>query len=209
MTAILFAIVPILMAADSSLNQTMKAVESHYNRAQTLQVHFSETYVVQGRGRKTESGQLFLRKPGKMRWEYESPAGKLFVSDGKEIYYYNPDAKRVEKMKLKEAEDMRAPLAFLLGRLDFNKEFRDIKAQQQGENTLLTAQPKSDKLPYNQVAFLVTPQFQILKLSVTGQDLSVIDYLFADEKINPSLNGAMFQFKVPPGVELVDAPTQH
>ena len=65
-----------------------------------------------------------LRKPGKMRWDYSQPKGKLFVSDGKFLWLYTPDENRVEKMKLKESEDMRAPLAFLLGKLDFDKEFQ-------------------------------------------------------------------------------------
>ena len=64
-----------------------------------------------------------------MRWEYSQPAGKLFLSDGKLIYYYNPIANRAEKMKLQESEDMRAPLAFLLGKLDFQKDFTRFQAE--------------------------------------------------------------------------------
>ena len=74
-----------------------------------------------GRPRRNETGELSLQKPGKMRWEYTQPAGKLFLSDGKLIYYYNPVSKRAEKMKVRESEDMRAPLAFLLGKLDFKR----------------------------------------------------------------------------------------
>ena len=66
-------------------------------------------------------GDLYLRKPGKMRWDYKTPAGKLFLSDGKQVYFYNPATNRAEKTKLKETEDMRAPLAFLLGKLDFEQ----------------------------------------------------------------------------------------
>ena len=69
---------------------------------------------------------MTLRKPGRMRWDYSEPSGKLFLSDGKDVYLYTPDANRVEKTKLKASEDMRAPLAFLLGKLDFSKEFRDF-----------------------------------------------------------------------------------
>ena len=80
-----------------------------------------------GRPRKSESGELTLRKPGRMRWDYTAPAGKLFLSDGKQVYLYTPDSNRVERMPLKESDDMRAPLAFLLGKLDFAKEFRDFQ----------------------------------------------------------------------------------
>src|SRR6266852_9857315 len=112
----------LLNAADVDVSRTLKGIEDRYNNAQTLQVAFTESYTLQGRKR-TEKGELFLRKPGRMRWQYSAPAGKLFVSDGKFVYYYNPDENRAEKMKLKETDDMRAPLAFLLGRLQFQNDF--------------------------------------------------------------------------------------
>jgi outer membrane lipoprotein carrier protein len=108
------AVLPV-QAADVDLNGLLKGIEQRYNKAKTLQVQFNETYSVQGRARKSESGSLTLRKPGRMRWDYTAPAGKLFLSDGKDVYLYTPDAHRVEKMKLKESEDMHAPMAFLLG----------------------------------------------------------------------------------------------
>src|SRR5882762_7091630 len=102
--------------ADPGLTRILKAVEDRYNHAQTLQIAFSEGYTAQGKSRKPETGTLFLRKPGRMRWEYSSPAGKLFLSDGKFVYLITPETNHVQKMKAKESEDMRAPLAFLLGR---------------------------------------------------------------------------------------------
>ena len=94
------------------------------------------------------------------------PPGKLFVSDGKFIYSYTPQDNRAEKMKLKETDDMRAPLAFLLGRLDFNKDFREFRAHAEDGGVFITAIPKSDKLPYSEVSFLVAPDFTIRRLEV-------------------------------------------
>src|SRR6266852_1976872 len=151
-------------SADPGLVQTLKAVEDHYNRAQTLQLAFSEGYTAQGKTRKPETGTLFLRKPGRMRWQYTSPAGKLFLSDGKFVYVVVPDSPRVQKMKAKETEDMRAPLAFLLGRLHFEKDFQNFQSRPEGPDTWITAEPKSPDLPYTKVEFEVTPQFQIQRL---------------------------------------------
>ncbi|MGH9559475.1 MAG: LolA family protein, partial [Bryobacteraceae bacterium] len=96
------------------ISKILQGIENRYNRARTLEVSFTESLTSQGRKR-TEKGELFLRKPGRMRWQYTSPAGKLFISDGKYIYSYLPAENRAEKMPFKETEDMRAPLAFLLG----------------------------------------------------------------------------------------------
>jgi outer membrane lipoprotein carrier protein len=193
-----------MQAADVELNTLLKGIEQRYNRAKTLQVHFVESYSVEGRARKSESGELTLRKPGRMRWDYSAPSGKLFVSDGKDVYLYTPDAHRVEKAKLKASEDMRAPLAFLLGKLDFGKDFRDFEVHPEGANYLVTAKAKNDKLPYEKVQMLIAPDDQIQRLIVNLQDLSIVTFQFDGEKLNPPVDDALFRFQMPAGATLVD-----
>lgn len=192
-----------IQAADIDLKAMLKGIEQRYNRSKTLQVQFNESYSVQGQARKSESGELTLRKPGRMRWDYTAPPGKLFLSDGKQVYLYTPEAHRVEKMPLKESEDMRAPLAFLLGKLDFAKEFRDFEVKPDGANYIVTAKAKTDKLPYEKVEMLVTPDYQIQRLVVNGQDQSILAFRFAQEKLNPPVDDAQFKFQMPAGATLV------
>ena len=196
-----------LLATDANLDRVLKGVEQRYNRAKTLKVLFNETYSVQGQPRKSESGDLTLRKPGRMRWQYDSPPGKLFLSDGRDVYLYTPDANRVEKMKLKESEDMRAPLAFLLGKLDFTKEFRDFSMKPMGEDIQVTAHAKTDRLPYEYILMLVATDFSIRKLVVTGQDKSILIFNFDKEQLNPQVDDAQFRFKMPQGATLVNPET--
>jgi outer membrane lipoprotein carrier protein len=192
-------------AGDPATQHLLKGVESRYNRAQTLEVRFAETYSGLGRGPRTETGVLYLRKPGRMRWEYTQPAGKLFVSDGKQVYLYLPGENRVEKMKLKDTEDIRAPLAFLLGKLNFEKEFQNLQARAEGDGSLVTAEPKSDSLPYSKVEFQVSATFEIRKLHIVGQDQSVLDFAFEGEKLNPPVANSMFQFQPPAGAQVVES----
>ena len=193
-----------MAAAAADLSDMLRQVEKRYNSAKTLQVQFQETHTAPSRPRRTESGTLYLQKPGRMRWDYSDPAGKLFVSDGKDVYLYTPRNKRVEKMKMKESEDLRAPLAFLLGRLDFNKEFSRFIASPDPLGTRIVAEPKSQKLPYNKVEFVVDAENQLRRVIVTGYDHSVLDFEFSGEKVNPRLASSMFQFKMPAGAELVE-----
>jgi len=192
-----------LQAADTDLNSLLKGIEQRYNRAKTLKVQFTESYSVQGRPRKSESGDLTLRKPGRMRWDYTVPPGKLFLSDGKDVYLYTPDAHRVEKTKLKASEDMRAPLAFLLGKLDFAKEFREFALKPDGANFVVTAKAKDDKLPYEKIEMLVTPDYEIRRLVIDGQDQSILTFQFNQEILNPTVNDALFKFEKPDGATLV------
>jgi len=191
-------------AASPDLPNVLKNIEKRYNGAKTLEVAFVETYRAQGRNR-TESGNLFLHKPGRMRWQYTNPAGKLFVSDGKNVYFFSPETNRAEKMKLKETEDMRAPMAFLLGRLDFNKDFGEYRTRPEGSSLSITAVPKSDKMAYREVTFVVAPDSHIERLMVTAQDSSVLDFSFSGEKLNPPINEQTFRFQLPRGAEFVDS----
>src|SRR6476620_3169393 len=80
--------------ADAQLDALLKGVENRYNKAKTLQVLFKEVYTTAGKMKRRESGTLTLKKPGKMRWQYSQPAGKLFVSDSKWLWLYTPDENR-------------------------------------------------------------------------------------------------------------------
>jgi outer membrane lipoprotein carrier protein len=193
-------------AADDPLRTLLRSVETRYNHAQSLKIDFSETYAGIGHAPShTESGTLFLRKPGRMRWEYSEPPGKLFVSDGKEVFLYTPDRRRAEKSRLKESEDMRAPLAFLLGKLDFAREFKSFETRPEGANMWITAVPKSQNVEYSKVEFLVDPSGGILRLNVTGIGNARMDFSFSREQLNAPVAQTLFTFHPPPGVEVVEA----
>ena len=204
----LYRFIPALLAvsafaADPSLDSLLKNVEARYNKAKTLQVLFHEDYKPAGRPKRSESGTLRLRKPGKMRWDYTQPEGKLFISDGKQMWIYTPADQQIEQMKMKESDDMRVPLAFLLGKLDFSKEFRNIQAKPEGSSQRITAEPKSENLPYTNVEFLVGPQAQIQELKVLGFDKSVMEFRFDQEKVDLPLDAKLFTFQPPPGAKIV------
>jgi len=191
--------------AGAELSGVLKAVEKHYNSARTIQVLFQQSYTPQRGPRRVESGTLFLLKPGRMRWEYQSPAGKLFLADGKNVYLYIPEANRVEKTNLRESEDLRAPLAFLLGKLDFSRDFRQFTLSLQGPDVRVIAEPKSDRFPYTKVEFLVTAGHRIRYLQIVGQDNSLMEFTFEQERVNLPLPASLFQFRMPPGAEVVEA----
>jgi len=193
-----------VLEAGAGSDDLLKQVEIRYNHAKTLQVLFQEQYTRPGEIRRTESGTLLLRKPGRMRWDYSQPKGKQFVSDGKFLYLYSPDTNQVEKTKMQETEDMRAPLAFLLGKLNFSREFRNIQEIPEGAGMRIKAEPKTENLPYSAVEFVVTGQGIIREVKVTAFDKSILDFTFDQEKMDPPLEAKLFQFQMPAGAKLVD-----
>lgn len=205
----LLAAVAALRADTPNPARILKGVEDHYNHVQTLQVQFTQRYT--GRGRSTtQKGDLYLRKPGKMRWQYSVPAGELYISDGKFLYSYSPNDNRAEKMSFKEMDDMRGPLAFLLGRLHFADDFREtrIEPDRGSPDMFVIATPKSDKLPYSQVKFLVSPDSVIRWLDVQNEDGTNLEFTFENEKTNPPIAESMFKFVPPQGADYVDSSKQ-
>jgi outer membrane lipoprotein carrier protein len=193
------------IAGDAKLDTLLKGVEARYNRAKTLQVLFQEDYTPPGKPRATDRGILMLRKPGRMRWDYSQPPGKLVVSDNKFLWVYTPLDNQVQRLPLQESDDTRVPLAFLLGRLDFDKEFKNLQARPERGDTRIVAEPKTDNLPYSEVQFLVTPDFRIREVKWTGFDGAVMDFTFDQERLEPSLDAKLFVFVLPKGATLVEA----
>lgn len=201
LSALVLLIAPLL--AQRTADELVKQVQQRYNAARTLSVEFVETYRMQGHARPPEAGTLTLRKQGKMRWDYTRPAGKLFVSDGKSVYLYTAMDNRVEKVPLKDTEDMRAPLAFLLGRLDMKKEFRDFATHPGEGGAWLDAEAKTDRLPYGKVQMLVAEDGVIRELRIVGRDESQLDFQFKAERLNPPVSDERFRFVIPPGAEVI------
>src|SRR5580658_11031528 len=118
------------LALGQDVHATAAAVDEHYNHLRTLETQFTEIYRGNGMER-TESGTLWLekgglKKPGKMRWEYRSPREKLFVSDGKDAWFYVPDDRQARKTDARKLDDIRSPLAFLLGKSKLERELQGL-----------------------------------------------------------------------------------
>src|SRR3954465_10946296 len=111
-----------------SVDRVAEDLDRHYNELRSLRATFSETYRGAGATR-TESGTLWLRRPGKMRWEYAEPKEKLFVSDGKTAYFYVPGERQARKAPIKDLDDLRSPLRYLLGKTKLKKEFAKLTAR--------------------------------------------------------------------------------
>lgn len=201
---ILIPLVAQAVLCQPALQDVLRGVERRYNPPKTMQFLFQQSYSGPGRLTRVESGELTLSKPGKMKWDYTIPAGKVFLTDGTHAWFFSPSAGRVERSKTKESADLRAPLAFLMGKLDFQRDFREFRYTVNNGEFHVIAAPKSDKSPYTSVEFYVTPEFAIRELAVTGQDKSVMRFRFTLEKSNVKLPAGQFVFHPPAGVPVVD-----
>jgi outer membrane lipoprotein carrier protein len=200
---------PRLDAATSlNIKAVAAAVDAHYNHLHSLEAEFTEIYRGSGMDR-TESGTLWLKKPGKMRWEYRSPKEKLFVSNGKDAWFYVPDDRQARKESAKKLEDVRSPLAFLLGKTKLEKELHglslapDIEPVTAG-NVVLRGVPTGLSDQISEIALEVTPESHIARLIIQGVDGATTEYRFANQKEDVTITDGRFDFKAPAGTEVVE-----
>jgi len=195
-------------AQGADVRAIASAVDAHYNHLRTLEAEFTELYRGSGMER-TESGTLWLKKPGKMRWEYRSPKEKLFVSDGKTAWFYVPEDAQARKSSAKKLEDLRSPLAFLLGKTKLEKELRglslapDVKPLESGD-AVLRGVPKGLADQISEIVLEVTPDNRIARLIMQEVDGASTEYRFSDQKEDVAIQDAKFEFKAPAGTEIVE-----
>jgi outer membrane lipoprotein carrier protein len=145
-----------------------------------------------------------------MRGEDRSPEQKLFVGDGKDAWLYLPAEKQVRKSSMKNLDDLRSPLAFLLGKTKLEKELRvlsfapDVQAWKP-EDVMLRGVPRGLEDRVSQVLLEITPNHQIARILIHGVDDSITEYRFSDQKENLEVPDSRFHFSAPAGSEVVEA----
>ena len=210
-TPISLAFLAVTAVALPNVHQLARAVDDHYNHLHSLQAEFTEIY--QGSGiERTESGTLWLKKPGKMRWEYRSPEEKLFVGDGTNAWLYLPTEKQVRKSNMRKLEDLRSPLAFLLGKTKLEKELSglafapEIHAWKDGDS-VIRGVPRGMEDRVREVLLEVTPRYQIARILIHGVDDSITEYRLSDQQEDLALADSRFHFSPPAGSETIEDDT--
>ncbi|HTS57661.1 MAG TPA: outer membrane lipoprotein chaperone LolA [Terriglobales bacterium] len=200
------SIASVTQAAD--VRAIAEAVDRHYNHLHTLECDFTEIYSGSGSER-TETGTLWLKKPGKMRWEYRSPREKLFVGDGKNVWFYVPSERQVRKTSMKKLDDLRSPLAFLLGKTQLGKELLGLSlapevAPLASGDVILKGVPRGFQDRLNQVLLEITAENSIRRIVLDQADGATIEYRFSEQKEDVAISDQHFEFRVPDGVEVVE-----
>jgi outer membrane lipoprotein carrier protein len=201
-------------AVAQDVHSIAAAVDEHYNHLRTLRAEFTEIYRGSGADR-TESGTLWLeksglKKPGKMRWEYRSPKDKLFISDGKDAWFYVPGEKQARRMDARKLDDIRSPLAFLLGKSKLEKELQglslapDVTPLVSGD-VVLRGVPQALADRIGEIVLEVTPDHRITRILISEVDGSMTEYRFRDQKENQEVAEGQFRFNPPPGTETIES----
>ena len=195
-------------AKSETAAQVASRVDNFYNHLRSLRARFTEIYQGPGVDR-SERGVLLLAKPGRMRWEYDEPRGKLFLVDGKDAYFYSPGAGDAQRMAVKKLDDLRTPLRFLLGKTQLTKELDGLTVAEVNGLYRLTGVPhfatsRNGSSQMSSLVLDVNAEGEIQRIQSTQADGTTITFVLTGQEKNPVVAGDAFRFVAPAGVKVVD-----
>jgi outer membrane lipoprotein carrier protein len=195
-------------SAVPELDNCIRQFEASYRDVRTLRAAFTQQYSAWDRNR-VESGDVYLERGGKMRWEYRQPETKLFLSDGKDVLLYVPSQKQLTRTPIKESGDVRVPFEILVSHLNLRRafskiEFVDSVQPVQPGDRVLRAYPKHGyEEVYKDVLVELTPAFDIRRLTVSYADGTSMEFTFDRISRNVPVQPSMFEFTPPEGTEVI------
>ncbi len=193
--------------ARADLDAVIAGLQKRYAVIESVGAEFNQTYRAPDISQ-SESGTFVMKKPGLMRWDYQSPEAKLFVADGKETYLYTPADRQVLVRKFSAAELHGTPLQFLLGQGDIQRSF--VSAWEQSDEPgangayLVRLTPRSADAEY--AYFLIefdARSYDIRSISIHERTGNISEFLIRNLKFNVKVDPKQFSFKIPKGVEVV------
>ena len=214
------------LTATSDVKAYVTRLEARYRSPRTLQARFLERYSENGRVVRAEAGNAYFRRPGKMRWEYESPEKNLFLVDGKTAWFYVPADHTATRVPAKESADWRTPLALLAGEMKLSRFCASIQPAvnekpETSENIVLycllrgqgTKSGKSlsqggatqTEETVDAVFFeVVRKSGELVRVLVRDPGGVTIEFHFTNWIADPPLEDSIFHFSPPSGVAIVN-----
>lgn len=190
----------------TDLGAIIDGLQAKYSRMRGLSADFVQIYNGKD-GRSTrESGRLILKRPGKARWDYTSPERKLFISDGKTVFFYVEGESHAARSSVKQSVDPQIPFLFLLGRGNLRRDFsriellNDERATVAG-NRMLRLVPNRAPDEFKKLLVEVNPAtFEVKRMVIFERSGARMDFVLSNVRENFIAADSQFQFTPPAGV---------
>ena len=199
-----------VQAEEEELNVLLERIQTHYNELEAFRARFTQRHerkllrkVVE------ESGTLFVKKPGRMRWEYETPNEKLFLTNGDKSYFYLPLENQVIVSNNPDgamgmAND--SPFQLLLGQSQLTDTFKaspsDSPPTEGG--VMLSLSPIRPHASFEEVEIEVKVSTgQIQRVVLRDAQRNQTEFIFDNLQEVVGIPESRFRFTVPSGVEVI------
>jgi outer membrane lipoprotein carrier protein len=196
-------------SAAPTLDEAVNALEQAQRRVTDLKAPFRQAALNKALGQTIEArGTLYLKKPGRLRWEYQTPTPQEIVSDGTRLWIYTPELKQVNVSAAPAA--LAGPAgSFLQGlgqvREHFDPRFLNPAQPTDAEGLIvLDLVPKRPQPLMARLIVSVDPRTWLVRQAVVHDELgNTVTVRFGDTVVNSGLSDSLFVFVPPPGAAVV------
>lgn len=202
--------------ARKEVQDVVKHLQARYQKTKDLQADFTQKTTIEGFERPmTSTGKVYIKKPGRLRWNYLDPASEDIYVNREDVKVYVPEHKQVLVGKLTQMAASKAPLELLQGAAKLEESF-DVeptpgKGRGVGGLRLLTLLPKGQghdpTRTLQRIVVEVFPKtYYIRTVALYENSGNVSHFEFSSLQANIGLDDELFDPKFPADVEVVKAP---
>lgn len=184
-----------------------RVIETRLNGVRGLVAQFSQTLDSAALpAPQIETGTLYLMRPGRARWEYASPAGKLAVADGQRTWLYLPEDRQVLAAPLPDPAHDEGIGLLLRERVDLMAEFQPAwgASPRKGAPRSLVLSPRKAQAAYERLVVEADADGFPIAITVLDSLGGSVTYRFTALRFVDRLQETLFQFTPPPGVPVQD-----
>jgi outer membrane lipoprotein carrier protein len=189
-----------------NLNQLIDALQKRYSKMSAIGADFTQIYMGPDGQTLREGGHVILKRPRKARWDYTHPERKIFISDGKNIFFYVYGDREATRTSIRESVDPQVPFLFLLGQGNLRRDFIriEIDTNQQpvvAGDLVLKLFPKRAPEDFKQLLAEVNPATaEVRRLVILQRNGTAMDFYLSNVVNNLTVSDSEFAFTPPPGV---------
>lgn len=191
------------------LPQIVQQIQQRYDGAADFRARFTQTYTSSATGRERSStGEVLVKKPGRMRWNYEQPEPQIYLASGSTFWVYEPDAKQAFKQDLRSSQ-LPAALSFLTGKGKLSDDFEITVAKELPYGApgdyKLALKPKQPQTTYKAIYFVVDAKSFLVRQSVLLYVQGDVNaFTFTDMQLNTKISDNVFKWAPPPGTKVIE-----
>ena len=190
----------------SSEQATVDAIQKRYESVLTFKATFEQKAFVKVINRtEVARGNVQIKKPGKMKWVYNSPDPQVLISNQKNLWLYTPEDEQVTRMPVENVYSSNTPALFLAGQGILTDTFDVVQVLTEKNGFTVVFTPKEVESNLSRLILRANKNnYQITGATVYDKLGNKTDIRFRDIRINEEIAESVFDFKIPAGVEIQD-----
>ena len=107
-----------------TIDEVLNKIQYFYENTKSIKADFIQETVFLDKSKEIRTGKVWIKKPGKFRWEYQIPEKFLIISDGFQIFIYYPEEKEVLIYPSGKVISSQLALGFMSGRGNIKKDLK-------------------------------------------------------------------------------------